>query len=303
MDHITICICTYKRPKLLTCALEAIVKLETDARFTYDTLVIDNDREESARLVVEAASVHARYTVAPEQSFAKARNVALDNSRGTHIAFLDDDEYPEPDWLVRLYSTYAEHGAAAVLGVVKPYYDAAPPAWLEDPGVNPYYHERPLTGAELEVGNTGNSLLDRAEIDRLGLRFSNIFGASGGEDAEFFCRLLEGGGRIVSCREAVVHEYVSEVRTRPSYILRRKMLEGAGAAVRYRVLRKGTAYRVRWFAKALAGFILCPLIAITALPIRRARAYRSAMTWAYFGGYLVEHILPGRVRDRSSLGD
>lgn len=303
MDHVTVCICAYKRSELLKKAIDTLVSLDEDARFSFNIMVVDNDVAESARSVVERASIEVEYIVEPVQSFSRARNAAIDHARGRYIAFLDDDEYPETDWLSHLYSAITEHEAAAALGVVQPYYDAPPPKWLENPRVNPYWHLRPKTGTMLRVGNTGNSILDVSFLKEYDIRFNEEFGASGGEDAEFFSRVTGAGGLIVSCREAVVHEYVSPARARSGYILRRKTLEGATAAVRHQLMRMDTGSRARWIMKSLIGLAVFPLFAIMYSVISTAVSMRYAMSAAYFAGYVGEHIVPGRFRNRGSLGD
>jgi len=49
IPHITVCICTFKRPELLGQILESVAKQETNGLFTYSVVISDNDRAESAR--------------------------------------------------------------------------------------------------------------------------------------------------------------------------------------------------------------------------------------------------------------
>ena len=80
--------------------------------FTYSVLVVDNHSAESAKGVVGSfASIggHAvNYFVEPEQNIACARNKALANASGQFIAFIDDDEYPENDWLFQLLACWIQ---------------------------------------------------------------------------------------------------------------------------------------------------------------------------------------------------
>src|SRR5438094_3236104 len=48
-EHITVCICTYKRARLLTRLLEGLRDQETGGRVTYSVVVADNDHLQSAR--------------------------------------------------------------------------------------------------------------------------------------------------------------------------------------------------------------------------------------------------------------
>src|SRR5881628_1640822 len=51
-DHISVCICTFRRPHLLTRLLEELIAQETDGLFTYSIVVADNDESQSAGAVV-----------------------------------------------------------------------------------------------------------------------------------------------------------------------------------------------------------------------------------------------------------
>ena len=51
IPHITVCICTFKRPALLGQILEELRSQQTEGRFTYSIVITDNDRSESAREV------------------------------------------------------------------------------------------------------------------------------------------------------------------------------------------------------------------------------------------------------------
>jgi len=52
-SHISICICTYKRPLFLENLLIKLQNQRTDALFEFSLVVVDNDHLESARSVVE----------------------------------------------------------------------------------------------------------------------------------------------------------------------------------------------------------------------------------------------------------
>ena len=51
-DHISVCICTYKRPKLLVRLLRKLQKQQTANLFTYSIVIVDNDFNQSAKEAV-----------------------------------------------------------------------------------------------------------------------------------------------------------------------------------------------------------------------------------------------------------
>src|SRR5262245_22044824 len=99
-EHICVCICTYRRPAFLTALLHALVDQETEGRFTYSVVVVDNDRARSEEAVVRdftaSTTLAVHYGVEPRQNIALARNRAIENARGEFVAFIDDDECPPP---------------------------------------------------------------------------------------------------------------------------------------------------------------------------------------------------------------
>jgi succinoglycan biosynthesis protein ExoM len=52
-DHITVCICTYKRPLLLAKLLTGLQNQTSEELFSYSVVVVDNDANETAKETVE----------------------------------------------------------------------------------------------------------------------------------------------------------------------------------------------------------------------------------------------------------
>jgi glycosyltransferase involved in cell wall biosynthesis len=225
--HISVCICTFKRPLYLKRLLATLGQQRTDGRFTYSVVVADNDKLQSAKPVVveNRWSVETTYRCEPEQNIAAARNAALAAAKGDFVAFIDDDEFPVDDWLLNLFQAQLLHEADGVLGPVKPHFDETPPTWL----VRSRFCERPehRTGLVLDwqETRTGNVLLKRAMIEGVKEPFDSRF-AGGGEDCDFFRRMIAKGRVFKWCNEAVVYEVVPPSRWKKSYYLRRALLQG-----------------------------------------------------------------------------
>ncbi len=226
---ITVCICTYRRPHLLRRLLTELARQETGGRFAVSVVVTDNDRLESARAVATAAAAAFPgglvYCVEPRQNIALARNQALAHARGDYVAFIDDDEFPAPGWLAALFAALPRFGADGILGPVKPHFDEPPPSWAVRGG----FFDRPAhpTGHVLdwEHCRTGNALLKRSVIPDGEPPFRPEF-AGGGEDRDFFRRLIDAGRVFVWCDEAVAYEVVPPARWKRSVLLRRALLRG-----------------------------------------------------------------------------
>lgn len=229
MPTVSVCICTYKRPRLLQRLLRELARQETAGALTFSIVVADNDREESAKGVVsefqESSSIPTIYCVEVEQNIALTRNRALENARGDFVAFIDDDEFPATDWLVTLMRTCEARGVDGVLGPVRPFFEQEPPQWLR----RGRFCERPehKTGSLLSwrETRTGNVLFRRRIIEGLREPFRRALG-NGGEDQDFFKRMIEKGHKFVWCNEASVSEVVPPQRWKRTYFLRRALLRG-----------------------------------------------------------------------------
>ncbi len=209
-DHICVCICTFRRPNLLSDLLSDLEAQETSGMFGHSVVVVDNDDKGSARDVVEAFARRSRiavsYEIEPEQNISLARNRAVRNSVGDYMAFFDDDQSPRRDWLRTLYLAQQGYQADGVLGPVKPIFDENPPQWV----VKGDFYERPTHATGMVIGwrngRTGNVLIRRSVLAGDPQPFDPRFG-SGGEDQDFFrrkiceglpVRVVQRGGRDTS---------------------------------------------------------------------------------------------------------
>jgi len=203
----------------------------TNGLFSYSVAVVDNDHDQSAKKVVESfnqqSSLSVKYYTEPEQNIALARNKAVETAKGNFIAFIDDDEFPVKEWLLNLYKTCIQFNADGVLGPVKPNFESEPPKWI----IEGKLHERASFKTGTRITNsrdarTGNVLLSR-RIFRDGVGpFDRKFGRTGGEDTDFFKRMMAKGYIFTWCDEAYVYEVVPPHRLKRVYFIKRALLRG-----------------------------------------------------------------------------
>jgi len=228
-DRICVCVCTFRRPVLLANLLTKLGHQVTQGKFSHSIIVVDNDSGQSARTTVERfrswSPVPVEYDVEPEQNIALARNKAVARARGDLIAFIDDDELPPEDWLLELHTALGHYGTDGVLGPVVPHFEVDPPKWV----LKARLFERPShpTGHVLDwtQARTGNALLRRSVLDEVEGPFRRECGG-GGEDRDFFKRVIDKGRVLVWCQEAPVYETVPSHRLRRSFQLQRALLRG-----------------------------------------------------------------------------
>ena len=291
-EHISVCICTYKRPELLGRLLLAVSAQDTRGLFTYSVVIADNDHLESARGLVSdlarTAPIPMHYYVEPRQNIALARNKAVASSIGDFVAFIDDDETPPRDWLVRLLTALKAYQADGVLGPVVPRFSAPPPEWIRRGKL--FDRPSPPTGTWLrwKQTRTGNVLLRRSIFASQGNQFRPECGG-GGEDVDFFRRMIAKGMRFVWCAEASVDELVPAERCRRTYLLKRALLRG------------GARHNRGW--PVLVSLAAIPIYAV-ALPFLAVRGQHVFMRYLikecdHLGRLLA--LVAGRRMDRLAL--
>jgi len=230
---VDIAIITYKRPASLKRLLQGIANLgfAKVSRPDLRIIVVDNDELKSAMNIcadfAKDSFVRIDYIVEPKRGISQARNTAISHARDDtdYVAFIDDDEFPEPTWLDELLSVALKYEADIVTGPVKPYFMDQPAPWIK----KGKFYERPRhpTGQLIDYARTGNALVScrvfhafkRENIPFFDERFSLI----GGEDALFFKRAVQLKFKIVWADEAVVHEFQPATRVSLKWILLRAL--------------------------------------------------------------------------------
>ncbi len=246
---VVVAVLTYRRPDDLA---ELLPMLLAEAESVQDgwVLVVDNDPAASAAPIVDdllarqQPSGALRYVVEPAVGIAAARNRALQEAAGSRLlAFIDDDERPEPGWLAALVACHAEHGATAVAGAVVPDVGRIDDPWIREGGF--FQRKRHPTGDLQNAASTANLLIDLQRLGALGpLTFDPRLGLTGGSDTLFTRQLVALGGTIVWCDEAVVTDRIRSARLTRAWVLQRHFRAGNGSSRIEVRLASGAAQQV-----------------------------------------------------------
>lgn len=244
---IAVCAITRQRREGLARLIESLGGMDVSAiNETVRVVIVDNDPAGSAEAVVEGLRARTPleivYLREEREGIPFARNAAVAHAVGSGarlIAFVDDDELVERDWLEKLVGQIESSGADAVAGPVITEYEDATPAWVRRSGLFDY--PRRASGARIGHCFTNNVLVRCAALesmrDRHGGWFDERMEMTGGSDAHLFRRFTRAGFSIVWCDEAVVRETLPVSRANMGWILRRGYRIGASGAFIERDLR------------------------------------------------------------------
>jgi glycosyltransferase involved in cell wall biosynthesis len=251
----------------------ATMRLPTDGPLV-EVVVIDNDATGSARIFVESISptysLPLRYALESQSGVSFARNRAVGEARGEWIAFIDDDEWPEQDWLAELWKLAAAGRYDGVFGPVLTSFEHEPPVWAVNNGA--FERPRPPTGTLLDWRDcaSGNVLFKRSLHQELG-GFDVAFASSGAEDSEFFCRGQRRGARFAWCNEAVAIETVPASRLTKQWLIRRA-INGGRNYVRIVARHEGPLRAFDVVLRGAVGFFGFGLLALLAKLTARPEA-------------------------------
>ncbi len=271
MTRIDIAVCTFRR-EAVSETLASLARLTVPEGVQLRVIVADNDVEPSARARVAEAQLpmDIAYVHCPAGNISIARNGCLDHADADFIAFVDDDETVEPQWLDRLLAEAEKSGADVVLGPVRAVYGAEAPAWMRR---GDFHSTLPVwVGGEIRTGYTCNVLMRLAAPSIAGRRFDLALGRSGGEDTAFFDAVHAVGGRIAFAEEAWVEEPVPASRARFAWLAQRRLRMGQTHG---RLLAERHEGFARFTAAALASAkcatCFAGAAALVLLPVRRNR--------------------------------
>lgn len=118
---ISVVVCTRDRAQKLESCLRHLDRQRYPA---FEVVVVDNaPTSDAVRVLVEArqSRVTYRYTVQPRGGLSWARNAGTAAASGEIVAFLDDDEEPDPHWLTGLATGFARgDDIGCVTGIILP---------------------------------------------------------------------------------------------------------------------------------------------------------------------------------------
>ncbi len=232
MPDVSVVICTYNRAESLRDTLDSLLVQRGADALSYEVVVVDNNSRDMTRDVAESyAKNHPRirYAFEGRQGVAFARNTGIKESKGEIIAYLDDDVIADPDWLAGLWKCFTEEkDAVSVGGRVARKWNCEKPVWYsEELGGCLISQEFGSARKEWKSSKhmvTANMAFRRVAFERFGT-FRTELGRRGeslvgGEDSEFYHRLVKNEAKVFYEPRALVYHKVEEDRLTREYMRR-----------------------------------------------------------------------------------
>lgn len=278
MPEVLVGIATYKRPRMLEAALRQLAAIETAA--SVRVLVADNSEAgEGIDVVTRLAAQGYRFPIASQlvtaRGIPQVRNAivaaALADPGIEFLAFMDDDQLPEPAWLDALLAMHRQTGAEVVGSTVIPRFEVEPPKWIVE--TRAFRRDETTDGPVKIIHGTGGVLIATGLLRTTAQPwFDAGFALTGGEDSEFFQRLQATGVRFARAGRSVIHEVFGSTRLTLGWLLRRAYRVGAADLRIARRLRPGWRTQATEIARIGGALLLSPplLVAFFGQPSRQA---------------------------------
>ncbi|AFZ29511.1 glycosyl transferase family 2 [Gloeocapsa sp. PCC 7428] len=111
LPFISVVVCTYNGARTIRDTLEGLAKLEYPH---FEAIVVNDGSTDSTPEI--ASEYNVRLINIPQGGLSNARNVGMRAAQGEIIAYIDDDAYPDPHWLMYLAYTFVHTSYVGVGG-------------------------------------------------------------------------------------------------------------------------------------------------------------------------------------------
>jgi glycosyltransferase involved in cell wall biosynthesis len=249
----TVALCTHNHADRLERTLADLPQIRMP-KAAWEFLVIDNgSRDATPDLLarnVWPSGWNVRVVREEKLGLSNARNRAITEARGEYVIFMDDDETADSDWLCAFERLIEAQQPDAFGGRIRVLFEENfRPAWLSDEllgflgELNRADKCVPLTdpGTSFYGGNFG---FRRTVCGVVGNFDANLgrkgTDNTGGEEVDFYRRLLASGFKVWWTPEAVIHHRIQAVKLNRRYFHDLHYRQGRMEAIR----RRGAGPRV-----------------------------------------------------------
>lgn len=208
----------------ITTLPRTLASLASQTDDDFDVLIVDNSADASiVNSLTDVPGLHIRLCHEPTPGVTHARNRGITELTSDLVAWIDDDEVADPDWIKWIKRGFASPGQPdAVAGVMLPA-ELETPAQVDFERYGGFNKGRPMQPVELRAGGpavrdpfyplpnfgAGGNLAFRTEALRSIGGFRHPLGTPsiGGEDTWVLALLLESGSMVLHWPPAVTWHY------------------------------------------------------------------------------------------------
>jgi O-antigen biosynthesis protein len=109
--RISVVVCSYNGARTIRRCLDGLMALDYP---NHEVIVVDDGSTDRTADIV--AGYRVRLISTPNRGLSSARNAGCEAASGDIIAYLDDDAWPDPDWLTFIAAAFADPKVGAVGG-------------------------------------------------------------------------------------------------------------------------------------------------------------------------------------------
>ena len=269
--RVAVCVVTYRRPEGLRRLLESLAaQTFRDDPPELEIVVVDNEADGTSAAVCDLSRADSKWPIRHDVEsrrgipFARNKAVGCVVDTADFVAFIDDDEVAEPDWLDQLLRVQRLHQADVVTGPVLSHFPDGLPEWLT--GSVAFRVDQFATGHLVDKAYTNNVLVRVGVFGAMDTVFDERMAMTGGSDTHFFRRVVRAGFKIVWANEAVVTEWIPRSRARLRWVLQRAYRVGNSAGLIEADLNTTLRSRLRFLmgvaVRMAEGLVLLPLSAL-----------------------------------------
>ncbi len=295
----TVALCTHNHADRLARTLEDLRQLESP-KAAWELLVIDNGCTDSTPSLLGAHlwpdSWRVRVVREEKLGLSNARNCAIREAGGEYVIFIDDDETPDPQWLCAYEHLIEAHAPDAFGSRIEVLFEGQRPTWLTDDLLG-FLGQLDRSDEMIPLSDPGTSFYGgnfgfrKTVCARIG-DFDSMLGRkgtdnTGGEEVDFYRRLLAAGFRVWWTPHAIIHHRIEAEKLNRRYFLDLHYRQGRMEGLR----RRGNGSRLP------PGYLL-PQVARAVRAVLQQRAtggrnttVRKEMNVTYFVGYILGWVL------------
>ncbi len=237
--HVSVVVCTYKRPLFLKNCLESLL---SNTYENYEIIIVGQGEDQTPQGVVDNHFVDnpkIKCIHTETVGLSPARNAGCHHAKGDVIAFIDDDAIASPEWMEGYAEIFGQIQPAPgmVGGMIEPLWENQRPSWYPvarefllgiyniGDGIRPFPETDLPVGANFAILRSAMQRLGGFD-ERLGFNLKRKHSMIAGEDSLFALRIKEAGYSIYYQPKSKVYHHISSTKLTKKYFLKRHFWEG-----------------------------------------------------------------------------